>query len=168
MQWRVHRETSRTLGERYREHLKEPSPMHVYSLQTVHNATSDNFYNIGREDQGLARTIKESIYIRVNNPTLNRNVGKFNLNHIWDRVLHNTPGLKINIQRASACPVHSNQWESIPTNGHPQISIGHSGHALNSEHVLKSDPSINKYCKKMWVFLRPDEVQLWLNKSLSY
>ena len=31
------------------------------------------------EDQGLARTIKESIYIRVNNPTLNQNIGKYNL-----------------------------------------------------------------------------------------
>ena len=30
-----------------------------------------------------------------NNPTLNRNIGKFNLHHIWDRVLLNTHGLKI-------------------------------------------------------------------------
>ena len=43
-----------------------------------------------------ARTIKESIYIRVNNPTLNKNIGKLNLHHIWDRVLLNTPVLKIN------------------------------------------------------------------------
>ena len=35
------------------------------------------------------------IYIRVNNPTLNRKIGKFNLHYIWDRVLLNTPGLKI-------------------------------------------------------------------------
>ena len=31
-----------------------------------------------------------------NNPTLNNNLGKFNLPHIWDRVLINTPGLKLN------------------------------------------------------------------------
>ena len=37
----------------------------------------------------------ESIYIRVNNPTLNQNIGKYNLNHIWDRVLFKTPGLKL-------------------------------------------------------------------------
>ena len=48
-----------------------------------------------RERQGLARNIKESIFIRVNNPTLNRNIGKFNLPHIWDRVLLNTPGLTL-------------------------------------------------------------------------
>ena len=46
----------------------------------------------------LARNIKESIYIRVNNPTLNHNIGKFNLSHIWDRVLLNTKGLTLNNQ----------------------------------------------------------------------
>ena len=39
----------------------------------------------------LARAIKESFYIRVNNPTLNRNVGKYNLHHIKDRALFSTP-----------------------------------------------------------------------------
>ena len=39
--------------------------------------------------------IKESIFTRVNIPTLNRNIGKFNLPHIWDRVLLNTPGLTL-------------------------------------------------------------------------
>ena len=54
-------ETSRTQGERLKEHLKEPSLIHVHSTQTGHNTTSDNFHIIGREDHGLARTIKESI-----------------------------------------------------------------------------------------------------------
>ena len=43
----------------------------------------------------LARNRKESIYIRVNNPSLNNNIGKFNLFHIWDRVLLNTKGLTL-------------------------------------------------------------------------
>ena len=43
---------------------------------------------------GLPRLIKESIFIRVNNPTLNRNIGRFQLSHIWDRVLFGTPGIK--------------------------------------------------------------------------
>ena len=46
----------------------------------------------------LARNIKESIYFRVNNPTLNNNIGKFNLSYIWDRVLLNTKGLTLNKQ----------------------------------------------------------------------
>ena len=45
----------------------------------------------------LANT-KESIVIWVNNPTLNNNIGKFNLTHIWDRVLFNTKGLNLKRQ----------------------------------------------------------------------
>ena len=62
-----------------------------HSINTGHPTTQDNYQIIGSKDHGIARTIKESIYIRVNNPTLKRNIGKFNLHHIWDRVLLNTP-----------------------------------------------------------------------------
>ena len=61
--------------------------------QTNHPINHNNFKIIGREGHHLSRYIKESIFITVNNPTLNNNVGKFNLHHIWDRVLINTPGL---------------------------------------------------------------------------
>ena len=88
-------ETSRTFGERFKEHLKEPSPIHHHSISTDHPTTQHNFQIKGREGHGIARIIKESIYIGVNNPTLNRNIGRFNLHHIWDRVLFNTPGLEI-------------------------------------------------------------------------
>ena len=87
-------ETARTLGERSKEHLKQPSPIHTHIQQTGHTITDTSFNIIGREDQGQVGTIKESIFIRVNNPTLKQNVGKYNLSHIWDRVLYNTPGLK--------------------------------------------------------------------------
>ena len=87
-------ETSRTFGERYKEHLKAPSAIHHHSSQTGHTTNQNNFQIIGREGQNLARNIKESIYIRVNNLSLNNNIGKFNLSHIWDRVLLNTNVLK--------------------------------------------------------------------------
>ena len=67
--------------------------MHIQ--QTGHNIADSSFNIIGREDHGQARTIKESIYIRVNNPTLNQNIAKYNLSHICDRVLFNTLGLKL-------------------------------------------------------------------------
>ena len=88
-------ETSRTFGERYKEHLKAPSAIHHHSSQTGHTTNQNNFQIIGREGQNLARNIKESIYIRVNNPSLNNNIGKFNLSLIWDRVLLNTNGLSL-------------------------------------------------------------------------
>ena len=46
----------------------------------------------------LARNIIQSIYIRINNPTLNNNIGKFNLPHIWHRVLLNTKNLNLKRQ----------------------------------------------------------------------
>ena len=55
----------------------------------------DSFTIIKREDHSLARTIKESIYIMVNSPILNRNMGKYNLHHIYDIVLFSTPELRI-------------------------------------------------------------------------
>ena len=88
-------ETARKLGERGKEHLKQPSPIHGHAQATGHSIDNNNFNIIGREDWGQARTIKESIYIRVNNPTLNQNIGKYNLNHTWDRVLFKTPGFKL-------------------------------------------------------------------------
>ena len=95
-------ETSRTLGERYKEHLREPSPIQVHSQLTGHELSPDNFNTIGREGHDLTRLIKESIYIRINNPTLNRSTGKFQLNHIWNRVLFSTPHLKVAIPQGNA------------------------------------------------------------------
>ena len=46
----------------YRKHQKELSPIHAQSLQTGHNPTQDSFSIMGREDQGLARTIKEYLH----------------------------------------------------------------------------------------------------------
>ena len=63
-----------------------------------HPTSHNNFQIIWREGHNLARNIKESIYIRVNNPTLNNNIGKFNLPHIWDRVLLNIKGLNLKRQ----------------------------------------------------------------------
>ena len=54
-----------------------------------------NFKIIGREGHNMTRKIKEAIYMRVNNSTLNRNIGKYNLPHLWDGILHSIPELKI-------------------------------------------------------------------------
>ena len=56
-------ETPRTLEERRKEHLKQPSPIHRHSQAAGHSIDNNSFNIIGREDWGQARTIKESIYI---------------------------------------------------------------------------------------------------------
>ena len=73
----------------------DPSPIQAHNSLTGHQLSQDNFSIIGREGQDITRLIKESIFIRVNNPTLNRNIGKFQLSHIWDRVLFVTPNIKV-------------------------------------------------------------------------
>ena len=42
------RETSRTFGERYKEHLKDPSPIHQHSNHIGHPTSHNNFQIIGR------------------------------------------------------------------------------------------------------------------------
>ena len=89
------RESGRTFGERYKEHLKAPSPIFTHQSNSGHETILKKFKIIGREDNSLARTIKGSMYIRVNNPTLNKNIGKYNLPHIWDKILFDIPELKM-------------------------------------------------------------------------
>ena len=50
---------------------------------------------MGKEEHNLSRLIKESMYIRVNDPPLNKNIGKYHLPHIWDEVLVNITELKM-------------------------------------------------------------------------
>ena len=89
-------ESSRAFGERFKEHQKAPSPIYDHFNTTGHNITIDNFSIVGREEQNLNRAINKALYIRVNNPSLNRNIGKYHLPHIWDEVLFNTSELKLN------------------------------------------------------------------------
>ena len=88
-------ESARTFGERFKEHLKNPSPIHDHNTITGHDTTLDNFTIVGREEHNYIRLIKEAIYIRVNNPSLNENIGKYHLPHVWDEVLNNITELKL-------------------------------------------------------------------------
>ena len=88
-------DSSKTFGQRFKEHQRAPSPIYDHHNITGHKISIYNFSIVGREDQNLMRTIKEALYIRVNNPSLNRNMGKYHLPHIWNEVLLNTSELKI-------------------------------------------------------------------------
>ena len=78
-------ESSRTFGERFKEHQKALSSIFDHYNTTGHKISLENFSIVGSEDRNLIRTIKEALYIRVNDPSLNRNVGKYHLPHIWMR-----------------------------------------------------------------------------------
>ena len=65
-------DTARTFGEIYKEHLKAPSPIHDHCNTSGHNIILNNFSIVGREEHNLSRLIKESMFIRVNNPSLKK------------------------------------------------------------------------------------------------
>ena len=87
-------ESAKTFEERYKGHLKAPSPIFEHKYATGYTTSVENFKIIAREGHSMVRTIKEAIYIRVNSLTLNRNIGKYNLPHIWDKVLFSIQELK--------------------------------------------------------------------------
>ena len=97
--WGIHRGNLQDLWWKIQRTPEGPLRYSSPHSQTGHPTNLNNFQIIGREGHSLARNIKESIYIRVNNPTLNINIGKFNLPHIWDRVLLDTKSL--NLKKAS-------------------------------------------------------------------
>ena len=89
-------ESGRTFAERFREHMRAPSPIHDHLTPLVMKCLwTISFSIVGREDQSIARAIREAMLIRVNDPSLNRNIGKYQLPHIWDEVLVKSPELKL-------------------------------------------------------------------------
>ena len=57
-------ESTRIWGGRFKEHLKACSPTFEHQSKPGHNTSVENFSIVGREGHNLARTIKESIYIK--------------------------------------------------------------------------------------------------------
>ena len=78
-------ESSRTFGERLNEHLRTTSFIYDHGNTSGHCICVNNFSTVGQEVHNIMRTI-----IRVNDPSLNRNIGKFLLLCIWDEALLNT------------------------------------------------------------------------------
>ena len=88
-------ESCRTFAERFREHMRAPTSIHNHYNTTGHEVSLDNFSIGGRDDQSMTRTIREAMLVRISDPSLNRNIGKYQLPHIWDEVLVKSPELKL-------------------------------------------------------------------------
>ena len=58
------------------ENMRDPSPIHDHNNITGHELSLEKFSIVDKEDKCTARAIKEAILIRVNDPSLNRNIGK--------------------------------------------------------------------------------------------
>ena len=80
-------ESGRALRKRVKKPLNAPSPIFHHSSSTGCPMDPDNFNIIHKEVQSNSWTIKEVMFICVNDPTLNRNLGKYQLLHVWDSLL---------------------------------------------------------------------------------
>ena len=78
----IHRELGRTFGDQLKKHLRAPSPIHQHRHSTEHPVSPNCFTIVDTESQGVTRNIKGSMYIQVNDPSLNRNLGKYQLLHL--------------------------------------------------------------------------------------
>ena len=67
-------ESGKTFGDRFKEYLRGPSPIHYHNHSTGHPESPNSFTIVDGESQGVTRNIKEDMYICVNDPSLNRNL----------------------------------------------------------------------------------------------
>ena len=82
-------ELGQTFGDRLKEYLRDLSS-DIVILQGI-TSMWDSFPIAGR----ITKTIKETTFIRVNDPSLNRNLGKYQLPHILDEVLQDISALHL-------------------------------------------------------------------------
>ena len=99
MQWEVHWGVSQNLWGKVPQHLKAPSLIYDHHSKTACSTSVEEFIVVGREGHTFSRSI-ESLFIWVNNFTLDGYIEKYNLPYVWDRVLFTIPELKI-----------KNKWE---------------------------------------------------------
>ena len=88
-------DSCRALGDRIKKHIKAPSSIHHHSSSTDHPINLYCYTIIHKEAQGTSRNIKKVMFIHVNDPSLKRNFGKYQLPHIWDNILQDTPALQL-------------------------------------------------------------------------
>ena len=67
------RREHRLLGKRLKKHFRAASPIYDHANTSGHHTQLDSISIVGRQSHTTARTIKEVIFIRVNDSFLNRN-----------------------------------------------------------------------------------------------
>jgi hypothetical protein len=85
-------ETERMLKKRIMEHKRSSSTTsevanHIHRAHPSHTIKEADISILDQEQDWFKRGIKESIYIRLHKPTLNKDGGRHNLDPIWDSLL---------------------------------------------------------------------------------
>ena len=93
----------------------------------------DNFSIVGTEAHNITRTTNEAMYLSINDPSLDRNIGKLQLHHILYEVLLNTPALHL----YQPLSVSSHNWPTPPL-----LQRGQGLHSLHyADNTSKYDPT---------------------------
>ena len=123
-------ESGRALGERVKENFKAAPPPHLHSTTTGHLMDPKQFSIVHKEVNNQSRTIKEAMFIWVQDPTLNSNLGKYQLLYIWDNLLLTSPTLQY---KPSSVPTLPTPYLNHPHTGssHPPASYLGWGHILS-------------------------------------
>ncbi|XP_072042908.1 uncharacterized protein [Amphiura filiformis] len=85
-------ETERSLKARFLEHRRPSSSSsevskHIHIESPGHQVDLEQVKILDREPKYFERGVKEAIYIRVNQPSLNRDGGRYQLPRVYDQVL---------------------------------------------------------------------------------
>ena len=88
----------------------------------------EQFNIVHKEANNHSRTIMEAMFIHMQDPTLNRNLGKYQLPHIWDHLLLASPTLQ---HKPSSLPTTPTPLTPllVPPQPPPAVHTG-GGHTL--------------------------------------
>ena len=75
----------------------------------------EQFNIVNKEVNSHSRTIKEAMFICMQDPTLNRNLGKYQLAHIWDHLLLASQTLQCKPSSLPTTPTPPNPLLVLPT-----------------------------------------------------
>ena len=85
-------ERGRSLKSRFSEHKRTSSvnsevSRHINCDHPDHSITLHNVRILEMVPTWFEREVRESIQIRINNPTLNKDAGRYNLLPVWNNIL---------------------------------------------------------------------------------
>ena len=85
-------ETERSLKSRFNEHRRPSSTIseiskHIHIEHPEHSVELENTEILTTESRWFERGVKEAIYIRALNASLNRDGGRYNLPAVWDNII---------------------------------------------------------------------------------
>ena len=116
-------ESGRILGDRVKEHFKASSPIHLHSTTTGHPMDPKQFNIVHKEVNSHSRTIKVAMFICVQNPPLNKNLGKYQLLHIWSHLLQASATLQCKPTNQPTLQPHDTPTGSPSFSPHPPANI---------------------------------------------